>query len=37
MDPEERAEEERGRKRESVLEKVKRKAQEPPIQPGSVV
>jgi hypothetical protein len=37
MDPEEFANQERDRKRESILEKVKRKAQAPPIQPGSVV
>lgn len=37
MDPEEVANQERDRKRESVLEKVKRKAGQPPIQPGSVV
>lgn len=37
LDPVEIANEERDKKRESILEKVKRKAHEPPIQPGSVV
>lgn len=37
MDPEEFANQERDRKRETILEKVKRKAQQPAIQPGSVV
>lgn len=37
MNPEEVANQERDRKRESILEKVKRKANEPAIQPGSVV
>ena len=37
LNPEEFADAERARKRESILEKVKRKANEPPIQPGSVV